>query len=281
MSSVEPIRILFVSANPARTETLASDVEARQIREALGKSKFGERFDLDTAPATRIGDLSSLLRDHQPHILHIAVHGTLDGGLTFNALDDWEGQTLAAENLAGIVAAYQAEATQKLRLVVLAGCGTAKAAQLVSRHMDCAIGTNGDVTDSAVIRLSPDLYAALGDGRSVGNAFDSALAELRGHGMNSDADLFELYPRAGVDPHKLILTALTTTQLTPAHLDYSAPLVWQAVGHRQSGRHLPAPGAGQPAGCLCAPACRFQTGHRSRRSSDCRLVGASGQPRKP
>ena len=220
MPSAAAVRILFVSANPAGAEALASDVEARQIRQALRSSKFGGRFDLDTAPATRIGDLSALLRDHQPHILHIAVHGSANGGLTFNDPQDWQSQDLAADDLAGIVAAYQAEAVEKLRLVVLAGCDTQTAAQLVSRHVDCVLGTTGDVTDRAVIRLSPDLYAALGDGRSVGNALESALAELRGHGMNSDADLFALYPRTGVDPHKLILSALTTARLTPAHLDY-------------------------------------------------------------
>ncbi len=220
MPPAAAIPILFVSANPPGTEVLASDVEARQVRQALGRSKYAQRFDLDTAPATRIGDLSSLLRDHQPCILHISVHGAEEGGLTFNAFDDWEGEALAAGDLAGIVAAYQSGATQKLRLVVLAGCDTASAAQLLSRHVDCAIGTTGNVTDPAVLCFSPAFYAALGDGRSVGNALESGLADLRGQRMHADADLFYLYPRTGVDPAKLLLSDLIPTRLSAAHLDY-------------------------------------------------------------
>jgi|GEM_PF-6339864 len=216
----DPIPILFVSANPPGTESLATDVEARQVDEALWTSLHGERFTLHHLHAARIGDLARSLRRHKPRVLHIAVHGAEEGGLTFNAPDDWEGQTLLAADLAGIVAAYQAEATQKLRLVVLAGCGTAPAAQLLCSHVDCAIGTTGDVTDRAVLRFSPAFYAAIGDERSVGNGLDAALADLRGHGMHADAGLFQLATRPGMDPSKIVLTDARRASLSDAHLEY-------------------------------------------------------------
>ena len=66
--------------------------------------------------------------------------------------------------------------------------------------MDCVISTTADVSDPAVLRFSPAFYAALGDGRNVGNALESALAELRGHGLTVLDELSEQNPQEVIDP---------------------------------------------------------------------------------
>ncbi len=219
MPANHPISILFVTANPDGTESLATDVEARRIDEALWNSLNRERFAVHKLGAARIGDLAVYLRRHRPRILHIALHGTADG-LLFNDPEDWQEQTLAGEELAAIVATYQAEAKEKLGLVVLAGCGTENSARLLCAHTGCAIGTSDDISDRAVLHFSPAFYAALGDERTVGNAFDNAVAEVQAHGQQSDAALLRLLTRPGIDPHSLRLDTPTRRPLSDAHLDY-------------------------------------------------------------
>ena len=157
-------------------------------------------------PAARIGDLPADLRPIQPHIVHIACHGEEDdGSLVLTArTNDRKSDLLLPDDLAETLRAYQAEAAEKIRLVVLAGCWTDAAARAVSHHVDAAIGMDGAIEDPAVVNIfTPEFYAALGAGRSVANAVESACAALRSEHRYGDADMVQLYGSPGSDPAQL------------------------------------------------------------------------------
>lgn len=105
------IRILIIQANPPGTDPLGGDIEQRNLAAALSTGSDRDRF----APpivllAARVADLSSALRRHQPHILHIIGHGDGAGGVLLNAPDDRDGAPLTAADLADLIRVYQAEA---------------------------------------------------------------------------------------------------------------------------------------------------------------------------
>ncbi|MEZ4863973.1 MAG: SUMF1/EgtB/PvdO family nonheme iron enzyme [Caldilineaceae bacterium] len=195
------IRILIIQANPPGTAHLGADLEERKLQEALRRGQERDLFAPPVRlPAARIGDLLGELRAHQPQILHFMGHGDGQGGLLLNAPDDKQGAILAAAELAGILAAYQAEAAAPLQLVVLAGCHTAGAATLLAKDIPCSLGVTDDIDDQAVSdAFTPAFYAALSDGRSLANALASAQSVMNALGFSAYSDLLTLYS-ATTDP---------------------------------------------------------------------------------
>jgi formylglycine-generating enzyme required for sulfatase activity len=215
------IRLLLIQANPPDGMPLALDVEQRNIQAAIYRASGGAQFETHSLPAGRIADIAEHLRRHTPHIVHFACHGDGAGGLQLNAPGDSVGEVLAAEHLAAIVGAYQAEAAARLRAVVLAGCWTEETARALVEHVDYAVGFEGEVDDDHLLAVfSPELYGALAAERSVPNAVESACAVLRGRGMGDTADMVCTFLRKGVDDADLKPAAWTPPVLSPAHLEY-------------------------------------------------------------
>lgn len=218
------IRILIMQANPAATVRLETAAEQRNLDAALWAALNRDLFDTPVlAAAARIGDLLPALRRHRPHILHFMGHGDGAGGLLLHAPDDDTVQCLTASALLELLRAYQAEASEPLRLVVLAGCETASTAALIGQVVDGAIGMTGDIGDVAVRDIfTPAFYAALGDGRSVANAVTSTQAELRSQGYSADAEMVALHTRDGLAETQLQPQAWLTrpVQLSELHREY-------------------------------------------------------------
>ncbi len=114
---MSPIKILFVEANPPDSPHIRTTPELRELQRALKESRFGADFEVIPMLAARGGDLLHALSEHQPHILHFAVHGDGDG-LVLNRPGDAESETLRGEDLLAIVRTHQDAATQRLHLVV-------------------------------------------------------------------------------------------------------------------------------------------------------------------
>ena len=89
------LRILFLAANPASTDRIYLDQEAREINRALTGSPHGDRIIIDPFWAATIEDLQRALLERAPQILHISAHGDHEnillagaqGGHSFAALD--------------------------------------------------------------------------------------------------------------------------------------------------------------------------------------------------
>ena len=169
----EKIRILFLSANPWTTSRILVDEEAREIFERIQEGPYRARFDLFNHAATRPIDLQKLLLFYRPHIVHFSGHGNKKQKLILGGTPG-RGKTVDRLGLVGLLALYN----RHLRLVLLNACFTKVQARLISEVIDYAVGTGKGIGDKAGVAFAGAFYRALGFGKSIRVAFDSAKAEL-------------------------------------------------------------------------------------------------------
>lgn len=169
----EKIRILFLSANPWTTSRILVDEEAREIFERLQEGPYRSRFELFNHAATRPIDLQRLLLFHRPHIVHFSGHAS-DKNQKLILGGPSRARTVNREGLVELLSLYNAH----LRLVVLNACFMKDQAQLLSEVIDYTVGTGDRIKDKAGVAFAGAFYRALGFGKSVRDAFDSAMVEL-------------------------------------------------------------------------------------------------------
>jgi hypothetical protein len=188
----QKIRILFLSANPWSTSRILVDEEAREIHDRIHEGPYRERFELYNHPATRPGDLQRLLLIYQPHIVHFSGHGNKRHRIILGGTHG-RGKTVDQQGLTNVFALYN----HHVRLVVLNACFTKAQARSISDVINHSIGTGKGIGDKVGVAFAGAFYRALGFGKSVRDAFQSATAELaltktpRSRG-------FELFVRKGV-----------------------------------------------------------------------------------
>jgi CHAT domain-containing protein len=200
--AVDPVRILFLAANPKDTDQLRLGEEVRTIDERLRTTDFRDRLDLVQHWAVRVEDLSDALLRHRPHVLHFSGHGSQEGAII---LEDARGQsnevsTQALADLFGIL-------DDNLRCVVLNACYTATQAETVAAHIDCVIGTTRAISDPAALSFAGGFYRALGYGECIATAFALGRNEIDLAGLG-EADTPKLLPRQGIDPASIHLVQL-------------------------------------------------------------------------
>ena len=186
------IRILFLSANPWTTSRILVDEEAREIFERIQEGPYRTRFELYNHAATRPIDLQKLLLFYQPHIVHFSGHGNKKQKLILGGTPG-RGKTIDRDGLVELLALYNTH----LRLVLLNACFTKVQARLISEVVDYAVGTGKGIGDKAGVAFAGAFYRALGFGKSIRDAFDSAKAELGLTKMPRTQGI-ELFVRAGL-----------------------------------------------------------------------------------
>jgi hypothetical protein len=189
----EKIRILFLSANPWTTSRILVDEEAREVFERLQEGQYRSRFELFNHAATRPIDLQKLLLFYRPHIVHFSGHGNKKQKLILGGTPG-RGKTVDTQGLVELLSLYNAH----LRLVVLNACFTKDQARLISEVIDYAVGTGKGIGDKAGVTFAGAFYRALGFGKLIRDAFDSATAELGLTKMPRTQGI-ELFVRDGVN----------------------------------------------------------------------------------
>ena len=186
----------------------------------------------------RSQDIEPSLRRHRPQVIHFSGHGSRSGEVILNTPDGAASHPLSAEDFAEKLRRYNAENPQAaVRLVVLAGCDTDRAAaKLLSEHVDCAVGMADRVDDLAMVEVfTPTLYRALGDGYSVAAAVAEARQELRSdpHKYVREAEAVTHPSRTGIDAKALVLTELAKPEpaVTPGPQEVSPAAVQTTMGH--------------------------------------------------
>lgn len=169
----EKIRILFLSANPWTTSRILVDEEAREIFERIQEGPYREQFELHKHTATRAIDLQRLLLIHKPHIVHFSGHGSKKHKLILGGAPG-RGKTVDQQGLAEVLSLYN----NHLRLVVLNACFTKAQARSLAEVIDYSVGTSKGIGDKGSVAFAGAFYRALGFGKSIREAFDSARAEL-------------------------------------------------------------------------------------------------------
>ena len=219
----EKIRILFLSANPWTTSRILVDEEAREIFERIQEGPYRDRFELHKHTATRPIDLQRLLLLHKPHIVHFSGHASKKHKLILGGAPG-RGKTIDQQGLVDVLALYN----HHLRLVLLNACFTKTQARSIADVIDYSVGTGKGIGDKGSVAFAGAFYRALGFGKSIRDAFNSAKAELVLTKMPRTQGI-ELFVRDGIkekDPFPK--NSISTSKLSPTDLlTNESSLVWK------------------------------------------------------
>ena len=216
-----PIKILFLAANPLDTVRLAIGEEVRAIQQALRQADY-RIFDIQLGPAVRIEDLQDLLLQHQPDILHFSGHGAETNTLIFH---NAQGNSVQVRG-AALGQLFQI-LKDNLRCIVLNACYTADLAAGLAAVVDCVVGIEQEITDSAALQFATAFYRALGYGRSVQEAFALGRVQIDLAGLGDAAALHLTGENASTlrfvgEPSSAAATKSTTT--TPPSVPVAPPV---------------------------------------------------------
>jgi hypothetical protein len=163
--------VVVLQSLPAGHEPLALAEEIRAVqREQAGL--VASRLELKVVPNARARDLSRLLREERPGVLHFSGHGE-SGALMFED-PGGDSRPLPTSDLVESLRL----AGDSVRLVVLSACDS-DSHQALLAHVDCLVVMRGRIYDEDAIRFAAALYRHLDDGDSVQTAFDNARLEVR------------------------------------------------------------------------------------------------------
>ena len=141
---MDKIKILFVSANPAGTQQLKLDEEAREIEAKIRAAEHRDSVELITKWAVRPDDLLQSLNQHRPHIVHFSGHGSPTEEIVL--LDKLgEPKPVSKEALVSLFRTLK----DNIRVVVLNACFSKPQAEAITGEIDCAIGMMPEIGDSA------------------------------------------------------------------------------------------------------------------------------------
>jgi hypothetical protein len=188
----EKTRILFLSANPWTTGRILVDEEEREIFERLQEGPARDCFELHKHSAIRPIDLQRLLMMYEPHIVHFSGHGSKKEQIILGGTPG-RGKEVDQQGLAEMFALYK----HHVRLVVLNACFTRIQACSLSETIDYSIGTGKGIGDKGGVAFAGAFYRALGFGKSVKGAFESARVELGLTKMPRTKGI-ELFVRSGL-----------------------------------------------------------------------------------
>jgi hypothetical protein len=197
--AAEKLRVLYVTTNPYLD--LMTELEVRQVQQALQGAKYRERVDVQLRPAATFPDLIAALNSVRPHIVHFSGHT----GEVFR-LDD--GEVLPGSNGVDFTSLIRALVVieRPPQLLVLNACGPVDRAMSVLPAVPVVIGLSDSILDTAAIVFSQQFYAAIANGQSVGAAFRHGKAKVDAVLLEDDAsEPPELIARDDVDAGALVL----------------------------------------------------------------------------
>ena len=183
------MKILALQANPRKSTVLRLAEEARQIRERL--LAHAPSTDLIVAGAVRPGDLTALIHNYQPDVVHFSGHGTESGDLV---LEDGgkRGRAISPE----LLAAAFTHLAPGVRCVLLNSCFSSVQAKAIANMGPCVIGMRSTISDPAAISFAAAFYRGLAIGKSVREAMGLAVYETKLAGLRDELNP-ELVVRKG------------------------------------------------------------------------------------
>lgn len=179
-----PLRILMVVSSPVDVERLDTGREVQQLRDATADLVGRGVVDIDVLEVATLQMLQRRLRVGTYHVLHFIGHGGFDER-TDDGLLVFEDENERAHPVSGHDLGMLLHDHDTLRLVVLNACEGSRTSptdpfagvsqSLVRQGMPAVIGMQFEITDTAAITFSHELYAAIVDGYPI----DAATAEAR------------------------------------------------------------------------------------------------------
>ena len=157
------MRILFVSANPDWEPCLDLLDELRELNQSLK----GKKYKLELLPAAQPDDLRQAIdgSDTEIDILHFSGHATEEDGLLFRH-NRGDSEPLTAGDLTTMFG------EKSVKLAVLNACNTESIANEITGFAKNVIGTTAKLEDISAKKFTKVLYASLGNGKSIDEAFE-------------------------------------------------------------------------------------------------------------
>lgn len=159
-------KILILTSNPKGTDQLRLNQEIRDIKEKLRNSSQGNHFVVNDELAVRIDDLQPTILREKPRYVHFSGHGTGTQGLVIETTVG-ESQLVNTSALANLFKQF----SQQIECVILNACYSKAQAKEIYQHINYVIGTTRAIEDAAAINFSKGFYGALGEGKSIEEAY--------------------------------------------------------------------------------------------------------------
>jgi tetratricopeptide (TPR) repeat protein len=197
------VQILFLAANPADTDKVSLDDEARTIDRALREAEFGKNFNLESQWAVRFNELQGHFLRYKPNIVHFSGHGSTASEIIVND-DSGASHPVPTNALSQLFSVFKAE----VKCVVLNACYSEQQAKAIANHIDCVIGMNEAIGDKASINFARSFYQALAYGKNVKAAFILGCNQIGLANLNQE-NTPQLLSKTGVDPEKIVFAPTT------------------------------------------------------------------------
>ncbi|MGH7597687.1 MAG: CHAT domain-containing protein [bacterium] len=216
----QPIKILFLAANPEDTMQLRLDEEIREVKQTLLKAEFRDRFDIEQEWAVCVSDLQGHLLRHKPDIVHFSGHGSKASEII---LEDNMGGSHKVPDQA--LSQLFAILKDNIHCVVLNACYSKRQAQAIAEHIDGVIGMSKAIGDEAAINFAIAFYQALGYGQNLKTAFELGCNQINLQNLN-EQDSPKLITKRK-DPQEMIFVQRNKTDDPSMDLikEKSGPLV--------------------------------------------------------
>lgn len=216
--------VLFLSANPRGSGTLALAREFREIQEVIRRTGSEGRVRLVAEWAVRPSDLQEQLLRHEPALVHISGHGLLVRASPDGSRED--GWALLLEDHAGEAKTVPLDAVADLfgqlnagvRCIVMNACRSAEQPGVLTRYVDHVVGMSDELDDDAAVEFARGFYTSLMFGKSFAESVELGRNAVM---ISSERDELRprLFTRPGVDPNSSVLLsrdeAGTTRRIAP------------------------------------------------------------------
>jgi CHAT domain len=158
-------KVLLAFAGPFDYEWLRLGDEERAIREAWRLGWERDTIEIKSMHAVTGNDLRRALQD-EPHIVHLAGHGTPEGVV----LTDGKSQSQIL-SLKAMEALFQ-DRDDEIRCVVLNQCYSLPLGQLLVHHVPYVIAIEGKLGDKVALEFSRGFYDAISAGKDIASAYN-------------------------------------------------------------------------------------------------------------
>ena len=180
MNSDIPVKILLLAADPINADRLRLLEELGKIKERLRYPKEPEKFKLESRESVRASDITQVILDVKPQIIHFSGHGTNQGELYFeNKLDQI--QPVTADALAAMFK-FLVKKVQ-IHCVLLNACYSEIEAKAIAKHIPYVIGMNDSIGDKAAIAFAVGFYTALAANLSFEDAYECGCVQIKLEGI--------------------------------------------------------------------------------------------------
>ena len=194
------LTVVFLAASPLDQTRLQIGPETREIAKRIRASEYRDAINVEWLLGRHVTDLIDDLAQVGADVFHFSGHSD-DANLVFET-DSGGTSTLSKEQLGKLIKV----GGRRIRLAVFNSCDSAALASSVTDAglVEVAIGMSASIGNGAAKVFAGQFYAAIGNGHSIGQAFEEARLQLELAETKSE-HLPQLFAAASVEPDAVIL----------------------------------------------------------------------------